>query len=391
MATPRRFRWGFVALVVVLVALVAWLWIATHPAPKPGKAPSVPVSTTKVIVQDMPVVVSALGAAQAWQAVTINAQVTGKLTYVAPEGADVRAGALLAQIDCSVYQATLMQAEGTLHKDQAVLAEAQIDLKRYQTLVAQDSISKQQAEDQAQLVKQDEGVVQTDQGNVAAAKINVGYCRITAPVAGRVGVRLIDPGNIITVAGTTGIVTLNQISPIAVTFTVPEGDFQRLSMASSGFTRPLATLALSQETGQQLGAGELTVSDNHVDPATGSVSLKAKFPNDDRQLWPGQFLDVRLTLQKLSDAVTVPAPAVNQGPNGSYVYLVGPDNKAQLRPVQVLTTQDNVAVIKSGLKGGKTIVTDGQMTLRPGLAVAVRGGGGGKAPASQPASKKPSA
>jgi len=393
MATPRRFRWGFVVLVVVFVALVAWLWIATHPKAKPAKAPSVPVTTAKATIQDVPVVVSALGAAQAWQAVTVNAQVTGKLKYVAPEGSDVRAGALLAEIDCSVYQAALMQAQGTLHKDEAVLAEAQIDLKRYQTLVAQDSISKQQAEDQAQLVKQDEGVVQTDQGNVASAKINVGYCRITAPMAGRVGVRLIDPGNLITVAGTTGIVTLNQITPIAVTFTVPEGDFQRLAMASSGFTKPLATVALSQETGQQLGSGELTVSDNHVDPTTGSVSLKAKFDNDSRQLWPGQFLNVRLTLQSLSGAVTVPAQAVNQGPNGAYVYVVGPGNKAQLQPVQVLTTQDNVAVIKSGLKGGETIVTDGQMTLRPGSAVAARGAdgkSGAGAAGGKPASKKTS-
>jgi multidrug efflux system membrane fusion protein len=391
MAAPRRFRWGIVALVVVMVGLIAWLWIMTHPAPKPAKSPSVPVSTAKATIQDVPVVVSALGAAQAWQAVTINAQVTGKLKYVAAEGSDVRAGALLAEIDCSVYQAALAQASGTLHKDQAVLAEAQIDLKRYQTLVAQDSISKQQAEDQEQLVKQDEGVVQTDQGSVAAAKVNVGYCRITAPMAGRVGVRLIDPGNVITVAGTTGIVTLNQVTPIAVTFTVPEGDFQRLSMASGGFTKPLATLALSQETGQQLGAGELTVSDNHVDPATGSVAMKAKFPNDSRQLWPGQFLDVRLTLQSLQNAVTVPAQAVNQGPNGPYVYIVGPGSKALLKPVQVATTQDNLAVIKSGLKGGETVVTDGQMTLRPNLSVAVRGAGGGGAAGGKSASKKPAA
>ena len=202
MATPRRIRWGFVVLAVILVGLFAWLWIATHQPAKPTKSPSVPVTTVKVALQDVPVVISAIGAAQAWQAVTINAQVTGKLKYVAPEGADVREGTLLAEIDAAPYLAVLTQAEGTLRKDQALLEEAQIDLKRYQTLAAQDSISRQQAEDQAELVKQDEGVVQTDQGNVAAAKINVGYCRITAPAAGRVGVRLIDPGNIVTVAGT---------------------------------------------------------------------------------------------------------------------------------------------------------------------------------------------
>jgi membrane fusion protein, multidrug efflux system len=389
MATPRRIRWGFVALAVVLVALFAWLWIATHPPAKPAKSPSVPVTTAKAAAQDVPVVISALGAAQAWQAVTINAQVTGRLKYVAPEGADVRAGTLLAEIDCGPYLATLTQAEGTLHKDQALLEEAQIDLKRYQTLAAQDSISKQQAEDQAELAKQDAGVVQTDQGNVAAAKINVGYCRIAAPTAGRVGVRLIDPGNIITVAGATGIVTLNQLTPIAVTFTVPEGDFQRLAQASSGFTKPMATTALSQETNQPLGSGELSVSDNHVDQATGTVAMKARFPNDARQLWPGQFVEVRLTLQTLSNAVTIPAAAVNQGPKGAYVYVVGPENKAQMRLIQLLTTQDATAVIKSGLKVGETVVTDGQMTLRPGSTVAARPPAG--ASGGNPASKKPAA
>jgi len=393
MATPRRFRWGFVVLAVVFVALVSWLWITTHQPAKPPKTPPVPVNTAKAAVQDIPVVISAIGAAQAWQAVTINAQVTGRLKYVAPEGADVRAGALLAEIDSAPYQAVLTQTEGTLRKDQALLEEARIDLKRYQTLVAQDSISRQQADDQAELVKQDEGVVQTDQGNVAAAKINVGYCRITAPTAGRVGVRLIDPGNIITVAGTTGIVTLNQITPIAVTFTVPEGDFQRIAQASSGFSRPMATTALSQETSQPLGSGELSVSDNHVDQATGTVAMKARFANESRQLWPGQFVEVRLTLQTMSNVVTVPATAVNQGPKGAYVYVVGPANKAQMRPVQVLTTQDTTAVIKSGLKAGETIVTDGQMTLRPGLTVAVRppSGAGGGAPGAAPPSKKPAA
>jgi membrane fusion protein, multidrug efflux system len=174
-----------------------------------------------------------------------------------------------------------------------------------------------------------------------------------------------------------------------VTFTVPEGDFQRLAQASSGFTRPLATTALSQESGQPLGSGELSVSDNHVDQTTGTVEMKARFANDSRQLWPGQFVDVRLTLQTLQNVVTIPAAAVNQGPKGSYVYVVGPGNKAQMRVVQVLTTQDVTAVIKSGLKSGETIVTDGQMTLRPGSTVAPRPPAG--ATGGYPTSKKPTA
>ena len=372
MAAPRRFRWGFVLLGVVLVALLVALWIITHQPPKPGKPPPVAVSVAKVMVQDVPVTVTGLGAAQAWQSVLINPQVNGRLLYVAPEGTDVAAGALLAEIDPAPYRAALLQAEGALRRDRALLQGARTDLARFQTLAAQDSIARQQVDDQAALVKQDEGTVEVDAGTVAAAEVNVRYCRITAPVAGRVGVRLIDPGNIVSTAITTGIVSVNETDPMAVTFTVPEGDFQRLSDVSNGFTVPLATQALSQETGAVLGDGLLSIADNHVDPTTGTVELKARFPNAGKTMWPGQFVNVRLTLQTLAHATTIPAAAVNQGPKGAYVYVVGADKKVALRPVTVLMTQDVTAVIQSGLQPGETVVTDGQMSLRPGLSVMAR-------------------
>lgn len=378
MTPPRRFRWGFVALGVLLVALIAWAFFLSQQQPKPHGTPPVPVTVVKAASQDVPVVVTALGAAQAWQGVTIVPQISGRLTYVASEGQDVRAGAVLVEIDCGPYLAALTQTQGQLHRDAATLEGAKRDLARYQTLVSQNSIAKQTAEDQAATVKQEEGTVLADQGSVAAAQVNVRYCRITSPVDGRVGVRLIDPGNIVTTGTTGGIVSVNQIQPIAVTFTVPQGDFQRLVSASAGFTRPLVTQAASQETGADLGVGELVVADNHVDPATGTVAMKARFPNPGRQLWPGQFVNVNLTLQTLSKATTVPVAAVNQGPKGAFVYLVGADSKVVAQPVNVLTTQGAIAVIQSGVVPGQSVVTDGQMALRPGLRVCLAGHCGGK-------------
>jgi len=383
MATPRRFRWGFAVLGVILVGLLGGLWVLTHQPPKRGAPPAVAVAVAKAQVQDLPVTISGLGQAQAWQSVLINTQVNGRLIYVANEGADVRAGDLLAQIDCAPYQATLVQAQGALHRDQAVLAGARVNLARFQTLAAEDSIAHQQLDDQAALVKQDEGTVQLDQGQVQAAQVNVRYCRIASPVNGRVGVRLIDPGNIVTTAITTGIVSVNQTAPIAVTFSVPQGDFAQLSQMSNGFATPLFTQAFSQETGAPLGVGELVVADNHVDPSTGTVQLKARFANDNRALWPGQFITVTVTLQTLHNVVVVPTAAVTQGPNGVYVYVVGRDNKVALHPVTVGPAEGGLTAIQRGVNAGDTVVTDGQMSLRPGSTVAARPAGAQGGPPAQ--------
>ena len=388
MRPPRRFRWGFVALGVILVALIVWASFASQKHDKPRGQPPVPVSVAKVTSQDIPVVITELGAAQAWRGVTIVPQISGRLTYVADEGADVRAGAVLVQIDCGPYLAALTQAQGQLRRDQATLEGATRDLARYQALVTQNSIARQTAEDEAATVKQEQGTVLADQGSLAAAQVNVRYCRITSPVDGRVGVRLVDPGNVVTPGVTGGIVSVNQIQPIAVTFTVPQGDFQRLVGASAGFTRPLTTEATSQETGADLGSGELVVADNHVDQNTGTVEMKARFPNPTRQLWPGQFVNVNLTLQTLSNAITVPAQAVNQGPNGAFVYVVGAADKVAARPVKVIATEGAIAVIQSGVAPGQTVVTDGQMSLKDGASVCTAGhcgapggkGGAGRRP-----------
>lgn len=369
--SKRRFRWGFVVLGAAALVLFAWAIFGKPPA-KPAAPPPVPVSTALVTSQDVPISITALGAAQPWSSVTVHAQVSGKLLSVPfAEGGDVRAGQLLAQVDPAPFQAALLQAQGALKRDEALLQDARLDLARYQKLAAQDSISGQQVDTQAALVKQDEGTVLVDQGVVKTAEVNLGYCRITSPTDGRAGVRLVDAGNLVSASDTTGIVIINQVSPIAVTFTVPQGDFQRLSDASQAFRRPMTTQAISQDNSRLLDTGALTIADNHVDPSTATVELKARFPNAKQSLWPGQFVNVKLTLQTLRQAITIPIAAVNQGPNGAFAYVVGADDKVSARPITVLADQDTVAVVQSGLKAGETVVTDGQMMLKPGLKVAI--------------------
>ncbi|WEK00023.1 MAG: efflux RND transporter periplasmic adaptor subunit [Candidatus Sphingomonas phytovorans] len=329
------------------------------------------MSVAVATVRDVPVSLTALGAAQAWKSALVRTQVNGKLLSASfVEGTDVQAGQLLAQIDPGPYQAALLQARGALERDKALLRDARLDLERYRTLKSQDSIALQQVSTQAALVQQDEGLVHIDEGAVAAAQINLRWCRILSPITGRTGVRLVDPGNLVSTSDTTGIVIVNQIEPIAVTFTVPQGDFQRLSDISDGFRKPLTTVALSQETNASLGSGELSIADNKVDPTTGTVQLKARFANAGRRLWPGQFVNVVLTLQTLEQKVTIPSGAVNQGPNGAFAYVVV-GGKAMARTIRVGSNQGGNAVIEAGVKAGETVVIDGQMTLTPGLPVSI--------------------
>jgi membrane fusion protein, multidrug efflux system len=387
------------ALGAAAAVLLAWFVFHQKPAETPKPQP-VSVTAVNVSVQDVAVSITALGAAQAWTSDTILTQVSGILLSVNfVEGANVKAGQLLAQVNPAPYQAALTQAQGKLERDQALLAEARVDLDRYDTLAKENSIAKQTYQDQVYVVKQDEGIVLFDEGVVATAQVNLDWCRITSPIDGRAGVRSVDPGNYVTTSaatsftsgasGTTsspiGIVIINQIEPIAVTFWVPQGDYQRLSKVSDSFRKPLATQALSQDTGASLGTGELSIADNKVDPTTGTVKMKARFDNADALLLPGQFVNVRLTLQTLSQATTIPVAAVNQGPNGSSVYVIGVDQTVSIRPVTVGETEGATAVITTGLKPGETVVIDGQMSLTAGSTVKVSP----PAPANSPVADSP--
>ena len=399
---------------LVLLGLAALLWSVVHkPAKKAAAPPPVPVTAEKAVAQDLPLTIEALGAAQAWTSDTILPQVGGKLLRVNfREGGEVKAGQVLAEIDPAPYQAALIEAQGTLQRDRAVLAGAEVDLARYQRLLAKDSIARQTEEDQQATVDQDKGTVRIDEGAVKTAQINLGWTRVVSPISGRAGVRLIDPGNLVSASGGSsstsstasvtsasststsgsssgssatngaggysgggssamGIVIINQITPMAVTFTVPEADFDRLMTLSGGFARSLPVKAYSQETSEQLDSGEVQIADNRVDPTSGTVELKARFANAGKRLWPGRFVDIRLVSQTLSQAVVIPLSAVNRGPKGQFVFVVGQNGQAVMRPVSLATTQGTTAVVKSGVKAGETVVTDGQMVIKAGSKVRV--------------------
>lgn len=372
MAMSKRLPWGLVGMGAGVVALFGWVLFHEKSSPKPEVPQATAIVVAKVVRRDVPVSINALGQAQGWQTVLVRAQVSGTLLQVPlREGSEVAKGELIAEIDPSPFRAALMQARGALGRDQAQLELARLKLTRYRQLSEEDSIAGLDVETQAALVTQMEGEVMVDQGEVAAAQVNLNYTRILAPVAGRVGVRLVDAGNLVSINDTAGIMTLNQISPIAVNFTVPQGELQRLSQISDGFRKPLITEAYSQENGQLLGTGELVVVDNRVDPATATVQLKARFNNVERRLWPGQLLNVKLTLQTVHDALALPTVAVNQGPKGPFTYVVENDT-AVMRPLEVDLRQDEFTVVKSGVEAGDTVVIEGQGSLRPGAKVAVR-------------------
>lgn len=372
MAGSSRFPWILAVAGALAAALLGWVLMHRTPAPRIDGPSITAVEIAHVEIRDVAISVNALGQAQGWQAVVVRAQTSGRLLQVpVREGSEVAVGDLIAEIDPAPHRAALMQAQGALRRDQAQLDIAELRLARYRQLADQKSIAGLDVDTQAALVDQLKGTVMLDQGALAAAQANLNYTRIVAPVAGRVGMRLVDAGNVVSANDTGGIVTINQISPIAVAFTLPQGVFQRLAQASEGLRKPLVTQAYSQETGQLQDTGELVVVDNRVDPSTASVQLKARLANRQHRLWPGQLLNVKLTLLTLHDALTLPSIAVNQGPQGPFTYVVV-DGKARLQPLQIEVQQDELTVVRSGVKPGDIVVVEGQASLRPDARVSVR-------------------
>ena len=372
MAASKRFPLVLVGVGAVALALFGWTLF--HKKAASGTAPPTvtAIAVGKVERRDVPVSINALAQAQGWQAVVVRAQVNGPLLQVpVREGADVQKGDLIAEIDPIPFRSQLTQAEGALRRDQAQLDIARLKLTRYRQLAEQHTIATLDVDTQAALVEQMEGTVMVDRGAVSGAQAMLSHTRIVAPISGRVGVRLVDAGNLISTTDTAGIVTINQISPIAVTFTLPQGEFQRLSQASDAFRKALVTEAYAQESGELLDTGELVVVDNRVDPNTATVQLKARFANAHQHLWPGQLLNVRLTLQTLHNALALPTIAVNQGPNGPFAYVIENDT-AVIRPLVIDVRQDEFTTVKSGVQPGDTVVVEGQGSLRAGARVSVR-------------------
>jgi multidrug efflux system membrane fusion protein len=284
------------------------------------------------------------------------------------EGQRVKEGELLAEIDPRPFEVMLGQAEGQLTRDQALLANARLDLARYETLFKQDSIARQQVDTQASLVRQYEGAIRVDRSQVENARLQLGYTRITAPIGGRLGLRLVDPGNIVHSSDQNGLVVITQLQPISVVFTVPQDAVPAVMKRLAAGER-IPVLTWDREMKVKLADGALASADNQVDPATGTLKLKAQFENSDGALFPNQFVNVRMTLDTLHGVVVVPSAAVQRGSQGLFVYVVQPDNTVAQRVVKLGPGEGQRVVVTEGLAADEVVVTDGMDRLRPGAAV----------------------
>jgi multidrug efflux system membrane fusion protein len=387
LTSPQRvqrrgvWRWLVALLIVLLLAWVAWkeVWPMLVPTSAPSKGgraaaagPPQPVGTATAATGDVRVIVAALGTVTPLATVTVKTQLAGQLQSLGfTEGQMVHKGDFLAQIDPRPYQAALEQDQGQLAKDQALLKQAQADLLRYQTLLRQDSIARQQADNQVYVVQQDQGAIQSDQAQIDTQKLNLAYCRIVAPVDGRVGLRQVDAGNYVQTSDANGIVVITQLQPISVVFSIAEDNLPSvLKQTHAGAKLPVT--AYDRANTVKLATGELATLDNEIDTTTGTVKLRAIFPNTDESLFPNQFVNARLLVDTLKGVATVPVAAIQRGAPGTYVYLVGTDSTVAVKPVKLGVTDGDKVQIVSGLATGDKVVVDGADRLRDGVHVTAK-------------------
>lgn len=332
-----------------------------------GDGAAIPVLTAKAKAADVPVYIEGVGTGKALQSVLIRSQADGtllSLNFV--EGQDVKAGDVIARIDPRLYQATLDQDVAKKASDEALLANAKLDLIRYTSLAVTKAATQQQLDTQKATVAQDEAQVKLDQATIDSARTSLSYTTITTPISGRTGIRVVDVGNLIHATDTTGIVTVSQIKPIDVIFTVPQQELARINKASE--TGPLEVQALNSDGTKPVDTGKLDVIDNTIDQTTGTVKLRAEFPNPHLALWPGIFINVRLLVETLKNAIVVPVASVQRGPKGSFVYVVA-DNKVAMRPITLGQQDDKEAVVTTGVKPDDVVVTTGFSKLADGSKV----------------------
>ena len=341
-----------------------------------GAQMTIPVAVAKAEVRDLPILLNGLGSVDAFNTVAVKSRIDGQLIKVnVKEGQEVKQGELLAEIDPRPYEVQLSQTQATLFKDQAALKDARLNLERFQQLYKDGVISKQQFDTQGSLEAQLDGAVRADQAQVDTVKLNLVYTRITAPVSGRIGLRQIDVGNIVHASDPSGLLIITQLQPIAVIFSLPQDNLQAVSQHMRNGKLPVGAYSRDDQT--KIASGFLTTIDNQIDVTTGTGKLKAVFENRDRSLWPNQFVNVHLLLEVKKNNTVVPSAAIQRGPQGTYVFVVKPDNTAEMRNVAVSISQGNLTAISQGLKPGESVVTDGQDKLQPGTKVAVREPGAG--------------
>jgi membrane fusion protein, multidrug efflux system len=371
-----------VVLAGILLLCAAWFGCAAADSKTATRtAMPMPVAVATAQRRDLPVYLSGLGAATAFYTDSVKSRVDGQLQQVKfKEGQFVKEGDLLAVIDPRPYQVALEQAQATLFRDQALLRDAKLNFERYKGLL-QDSgaVSQQQVDTQQATVDQLEGTVRTDQAAIDNAKLNLAYCHITSPISGRIGLRQVDPGNMVHATDANPLVVITQLQPIAVLFTLPEDSLP--SVAKHMHDRTLTVEAYSRDNQTKIATGKLLTIDNQIDQTTGTGKLKAVFDNKDDALWPNQFVNVRLLLEVQKNAIVIPAAAIQRGPQADYVYVVKPDKTVEVRTVNVAITQGNTVAVASGLSPGDIVVTDGQDKLEAGSKVEPRTANpGGKRP-----------
>ncbi len=393
LATARGSKRRTLAIAVILIGVIAaFYYVFGGPAAQQRRANRfgtegpVPVLVAAVTRADVPVYLNAVGTIKALNTVTVRPQVDGKLLSVNfREGDDVKKGDVLAKIDPVIYQAQLGQAVAKKAQDEAQLANSKIDLERYEKLAATAAINKQQADTQRALVAQNTALVQADQAAIDNAQAMLSYTTITAPLDGRTGIRMVDEGNIVHAADTnSAIVVMTQLHPISVLFNLPQQD---LSQVNAAFEKgPLNVEAQRSDNDVVIDRGVLRVVDNQVDQTTGTVKLKAEFPNTNLQLWPGQFVNIRLLIDTLKQVTVIPTGAVQRGPNGTFVYVIKDDDSAAMRPIVVQKQDETQTVVKSGVEPNERVVTTGFVRLTDGSKVSI---GSGNAPAPAPQGTRP--
>jgi multidrug efflux system membrane fusion protein len=363
------------AAVVLALAAIVVIWrlnvgseVPQAIAQTPASTPGVPVTAGTVAAQDVPVFLHGIGTVQAYNMVAIKSRVDGQIVKVDfKEGQDIKTGDPLFQIDPRPFQAALEQAQAAKQKDEAQLVGAQLDLDRYEKLIGSGWQTRQSYDQQKATVGQLQASMKGDEAQINTAKLNLSYADIRSPIDGRLGARLVDKGNLVHANDNTPLVMITEIKPIFVSFTLPQDNFDDIRESQN--KAPLVVYAYSGDGKKQLAEGKLTLIDNAIDQATGTIRLKARFDNENERLWPGEFVSLRVVLSTRQNVATVPSQTVQDGPDGHYAYVIKPDNTVERRAVEVASIQDGIAVVTKGLAAGERVVVDGQYRLTNGARV----------------------